>query len=292
MKVLAPPSELTAMARLMLDEHEIMTIAMAYRISPSIYDTIILAATDAAATLFGFDSGTMMIGQAVSSLHHLNDIANTRKRATLRSLGAMPDDDDYPIRIIRQDGEEQGVSKHVDMCKDNYSGLTLWISRHEKRRTRRPTPAPQGTVPAEKLRELYGQYTLTEAELYLHGASAKSINALTVSFHRSSIIHDKSVSIPVEIESTHDISVNSVPDAALVALNGRVIRSRSGTEKRICVCLKCGYFWMTRTQNRPRECPDCHSWTWDDPVVYGPGGVILGNVEEQQPQKNEDENRK
>ena len=33
----------------------------------------------------------------------------------------------------------------------------------------------------------------------------------------------------------------------------------------VCHCLRCDYEWMSRTEGKPKACPRCHSYKWDEP---------------------------
>jgi predicted Zn-ribbon and HTH transcriptional regulator len=33
-----------------------------------------------------------------------------------------------------------------------------------------------------------------------------------------------------------------------------------------CKCKRCGYVWIPRTENKPKECPACKSYKWDKEV--------------------------
>ncbi len=35
-------------------------------------------------------------------------------------------------------------------------------------------------------------------------------------------------------------------------------------EKRVCRCVRCGYVWTPRVEGRPRGCPACKSYRWDE----------------------------
>lgn len=32
----------------------------------------------------------------------------------------------------------------------------------------------------------------------------------------------------------------------------------------MCECKRCGWKWIPRTANMPRECPNCKSYKWND----------------------------
>ena len=36
-----------------------------------------------------------------------------------------------------------------------------------------------------------------------------------------------------------------------------------------CKCVRCGYTWVTIKETRPKVCPRCKSYHWDEPKKGG-----------------------
>ncbi len=258
MEGINPYTSIIPMARALLNHSEAMTIATLIRISPQICDSIIVAATDKVAAYFGFPSGESMTGHVISSLHHPDDLRQTRQRATLRTLQLMPAVDTYPIRGVLPDKRLVGLEKEVTIKTE--SGMKFWISHHQCTRQLYPTPPPPIPVPDELLTQIFGKFTLLEAEEILRDDHMKRLEALSLTFdaspHQDDVMHS-AIRTSGENQDPMLTPLVDSKHSTLVSIGLGETRILPD-ERYLHRCGNCAYIWIS-DQPHPRGCPRTRS---------------------------------
>ena len=171
----------------LLDSHETMTIAVRVQLSPSVVDTRIVAATQRAATCYGYQDPVGLEGQFTSMVHVLEDIQRTRLRSTLRALGLAEPLEHYEVRIIQQSGEIKRVIKHVEQRQ--VDGIMVWISCLEPANPRTIFHPPElpTTVPEDALHHFFGWACVAEVEALVRYQRLMGMSLISKLFHSRTI---------------------------------------------------------------------------------------------------------
>ncbi|WP_143308688.1 hypothetical protein [Candidatus Entotheonella palauensis] len=262
-----PEPKLRARVRDLLDEREAVTIAALIRLGPLIADSYVVAATQRAAELFGYQEPAELEGRFISQIHNLDDIRTTRRLSTMRALGVRESTESYTMRIVRKDSSQIPVRKHVN--QQTLEDKTIWITYHEPSPYNIGPPIPDVPISEDAVRAYCGYYCLAEVEgILMHHLNLmprweipfiKHIEISKKENHISSVMNTRQMLqyFPEYILSSDfdDIIIGFGPGESWPLPDGTWVHH----------CRHCNYIWHSKNP-RPYKC-NSHA--------KGPDGKIL-----------------
>lgn len=236
-----------------------LTVARQITLPSGVEDAVIVAATAAAADMFGFTQQQELIGKLLSEVHERQSILQTRLYAFARMLGDPDAPNSYPACIRRHDGQLVWVHKEVEQRIEPHG--STWITQNVF------LPQDQGyTMPKlRRVDEIVHEYAMR--------------NVINPVLDDEPPVHSKKrqhVPRPAQ-DNTNVANVNNELLSEITGLSQAVLASLPfehvhtialplrHAERPIwiheCKVDGCGRQWWSYTE-RPQHCPRCGSRLW------------------------------
>ena len=235
----------------MAQEQKIITISEYVNLVPgAVADTRIIAATQAAAELYGYLTPDDLIGRFLSQTLSRDNML----RGCLYSLARLKGFDApvaYETQIVRPNGESIAVRKKTTQISSR-DGL-LWVTELERIRTSRQLPLPSPDefgFTDEDLLQYRGAMNIADLESIVSGDSDLSSLPLTLAEVQSIMSEVQSTSVKnagVGRMATAEIDIRQVdilPGQSRLLPDGDYLHR----------CARCGFVWISRIEE-PEKCP-------------------------------------
>ena len=283
-----------------------VTIASPVILSSGAIDAQIVAATQGAAELFGFDQPRDLQGQLISQLHHPDDALLTRLYTLARLLRGTEQYNTYPMRILQGPQKRPfWVQKQVHLVTLN--GQTTWV-------TTNTALDQQGTYvmpPVENIEGLLRDYVLqivapshiasqlfadlvTNPTVMSPGTqkaplptALKTSNSIIEAIDSNSrgIYQRETRSRLIRIEATMaryqkagktELWVRRGATAVKIGLEELRMHYKQAIEQRKLCCMRCLHVWEPFIPN-PLICPNCQQ-DWSELYTRRPYGSRQGHA--------------
>ena len=228
-----PNASVISLAKAAVRSHEAVLVSIRVSLTRHIRDAQIIAASEAAAELYGYDSPGEMEGLYISTLHHLDDILESRKRAIARQFRKRPLTDHYVMRALHRNGTPWHVEKEVQQFSLACDGWedTVWITRQY------PTDQAVDVAVSDVIEDddhLFGPLNVAQAQLVLD------------EFLRNGT-------------GEYD---NLLQNRAYLPLYQ--LMPFGGKDTMCCFCKHCDHIWISRSVSVPSRCPQCNDRHYAD----------------------------
>ena len=222
-----------------------------------VIDAQIIAATQDAACLYGFNHHAELEGKFTSQLDHPDDYQTLKVMTLVRYLQLSPTPSEYDIRILLPDGSIRYIRKSVKQM--THEGDTYWVTRSTEIQAEAYTPLPDfrhlltedivqqwfNTISIAELEHLAKAYIpVRNARIFPHNLTLDEIHPMMDEIHTgdqmNGAIHKA------------DILPTTMADGVIDIGLGRT--RRLPDNRFIHRCGNCAETWASQVRN-PRKCP-------------------------------------
>ena len=228
-----------------------MTVSQLIALPSGATDAVVIAATPAAASLFGYGDVEELKGRLSSSLHKPEHALRARLYAWARMIGAPEAPSSYPICIQTQEGQWLWVQKDVEQRTNERA--TIWMAHHTLLSQERDYQMP--AVP--RLHEL------VHAHIIQNVLQPSHIPGRLFTDDELDALASKIVNVDYYKKLTLAIQEgNATGIQESAAMKGLEDRAEAVSLE----CVRCQHRWVPYVQ-RPKKCPHCKQ-TWDKPKAW------------------------
>ena len=222
-----------------------------------ILDAQIIAATQDAARLYGFNHHAELEGKFTSQLDHPDDYQAVKIMALVRYLQLSPTPSEYNVRIVLPDGSIRHIRKSVKQM--THEGDTYWVTRSTEIRADEYIPPPDfrhlltenvaqqwfNLISIAELEQLAKAYIpVRNARILPHNLTSDEIHPMMDEIHTGDQMN--------EAISKVDVLPTTMAEGAIDIGLGRT--RRLPDNRFIHRCGNCAETWASQVRN-PKKCP-------------------------------------